>query len=224
MQIHVIIHLIKHPRRGNEAQMEDEVLGARRWALAQDPGTNRPKAPCTPDRLTRDGPLALGLHLALSLSAGKRGILHFGAPLHTSGQSAKPPTPRAMLGAAPPRATAAMPPGAARPLCPPLPQPLPDHRRGCAGPSAGRHPAARHGTAPPRPQHGEARPAAPRVLRCCRSHGRMAANPNSFASQQHALLCLCWLLLFLVYSLETLIFQLFPYNIPLFSILLTHGL
>lgn len=134
---------------------------------------NRPKAPCTPDRLTRDGPLASGLHLALSLSAGKRGILHFGAPLHTSGQSAKPPAPRAMLGAAPPRATAAMPPGAARPLCPPLPQPLPEHRRGCAGPSAGRHPAARHGTATaPARGRPSGRAPSPSVLSVTREDGR----------------------------------------------------
>lgn len=116
---------------------------------ARDPGTNRPIALRTPYRLTRDADRQpLGLHLAPSPTTGKRGILH-SAQL---GTERKPPACRAP-GTAPPRAAAAMPPGAARPLRPALPE-----QRRAAGPGAGRHRAARHRHGPSTAQPVRPRP------------------------------------------------------------------
>lgn len=134
---------------------------------ARDPGTNRPIALRTPYRLTRDADRQpLGLHLAPSPTAGKRGILH---SAHL-GAERKPPACRAP-GTAPPRAAAAMPPGAARPLRPALPQPVPEHRRAARGRAQGA--TGRHGTATaPARRSPSGRAPSPSVLSVTREDGR----------------------------------------------------
>lgn len=129
--------------------------------------------------------------------------------LHTSGQSANHRRP------APPRAAAAMPSGAARPLRTALPQPLPKHRRTARGRAQGA--TGRHGTATaPARRSPSGRAPTPSVLSVTREDGR---EPQflCFIAACAAILTLTAFIPRMF--LETLVFQIFPCNNALFSIL-----